>query len=263
MTATTSGMEGGRESELAAERVHSVKVGVLVAAVGKDRRHLRFFLEGLQQRFLPDVEKRVFVFTDGGPVAGEGVTTIPVAAAGFGMADLECYGWLLRAEPEFKDCDLLFVFRPQVRLTGPIGWEEIACEGLSASLHSAYEGQARQEIRFEENEASVAWVGPEEGRHYLCGSWQGGTRERFLEAVRTITEWIGQDRAAGVMPQWGDESYWNRYFLDLPPDRLLGAEYAWRTGTKLPQNGPPKVLVLPAGEGKPTKKTKPARRAAR
>jgi hypothetical protein len=208
------------------------------------------------------VEKRVFVFTDREPVTEEGVTTIPVATAGLGMADLERYGWLLRTEQEFADCDFLFIFKPQVRLMESIEWEEVVCEGLSAPLHSAYEAETREEIRFEENEDSVAWIGPREGRQYLCGSWQGGTRERFLEAVRTITEWIGQDREAGTTPQWGDESYWNRYLIDVPPDRILGAEYAWRTGTKLPRNGRPKILVLPAGEGKP-RETKPARRVAR
>lgn len=238
-----------------------MRVAILVTALGKDRRHLRFFLEGVRERFLPGLEKRMFVFTEGEPVPGEDVTTIRIESARRENVDLERYRWVARAERDLADYDLLFLFKPQARVVGRIDWEEIETDGLVCCLHSAYEGEPRGEIRFEENDASVAWVAPAEGRSYACGSWQGGRRERYLEAVDTMAEWIGQDRAVGVEPYWGAESYWNRYLIDTSPERVLDGRYAWRVGTRLPRNGSPKLLVQHVDDAMP--KHKPGRRAVR
>jgi hypothetical protein len=223
----------------------SLKVAVLVDAPGQNRRELRFFLKSLRRNFLPGVEKRIFVFTDGGPVPGEDVTVIPVKPNPQpGRVNPERYQRILDAEEEFAGYDLLFSMKPQLRVMKRISEDEILAEGLVACLHSAYEDTPRAKIRFEQNEQSVTWVRPGDGRSYFCGTMQGGSREAFLQAVHTMGVWAAQDQANKVTPYWGDESYWNRYLIDRPPERTLGAEYAWRVTTQVPRNGSPKIHVL-------------------
>ncbi len=248
------------ESPMACESPR--KVAVAVAMLGNERRHLRIFLEGLRRNFLPGVEKRVFLFTEGEPVPDEDVTWIHINATESGRVHLERFRWLLDAEKEFAGYDFLFLLKPQVRVMGGVGADVVLCGEMVACLHSAYETELPSKIRFEENKASVAWVAPGEGTRYFCGSWQGGGREYFLAAVRLIAEWIAQDEVRGIEPCWGDESYWNRYWIDLPPDQVLGADYAWRVGSKAPQGRNPKVLVLAEREAEAKKPGRPVRRVA-
>lgn len=240
------------------------KVAVALTACGSGRRDLPFQLEGIRKNFLPGVEKRVFVFGDGMPMEAEDVTWIRVDAVEAERVPLERYRWLLGAGRMFAGYDFVFLLKPQVRVKERMEAAEMLCGEMVAVLHAAYEGEPRSKIRFEEDKSSVAWIAPGEGRHYYCGSWQGGGRERVIAAVRLIVEWMGQDEAGGVTPVWGDESYWNRYWADVAPERVLGAEYAWRAGTKLREGRRPKVLVLAAGEGKRSgkKAARPARRVA-
>lgn len=241
------------------------KVAVVVAALGRERRHLRFFLESLRRNFLPGLEKRFFVFTDGEPISAEDVTSIPVAVTEPGRVYSERCRWMLESEVEFAGYDYIFIMKPQVRVMEPVDSEVVLSGQMVACLHSAHEGEEPQKIRFEENKASVTWMAPGEGKCYFCGSWQGGERKSFMAAVSLIREWMEQDRAAGVRPLWGEESYWNRYWADLPPDQILGSEYAWRIGTKFPKGRPPKVLVHPLDEreSKAAATARPVRRKAR
>lgn len=240
------------------------KVALVLTACGAERRHLPFLLEGIRKNFLPGVEKRVFVFGDGVPMEAEDVMWIRVDTVEAERVPLERFRWLFGSGRMFAGHDFVFLLKPQVRVRVRVEAGEVLSGEMVAVLHAAYEGEPRSKIRFEENKASVAWIAPGEGCHYYCGSWQGGSPERLLAAVRLIVEWMGQDEAAGVMPVWGDESYWNRYWADVMPERVLGADYAWRAGTKLREGRMPKMLVLAAGEGRKSEKkaARPARRVA-
>jgi hypothetical protein len=246
------------------ESVTGRKVAVVLTACGAERRHLPFLLEGIRKNFLPWVEKRVFVFGDGVPMEAEDVTWIRVDAVEAERVPLERFRWLLGSGRMLAGYDFVFLLKPQVRVKERVEAAEVLSGEMVAVLHAAYEGEPRSKTRFEENKASVAWIAPGEGRHYYCGSWQGGSPERLLAALRLLVEWMGQDEAAGVTPVWGDESYWNRYWADVAPGRVLGAEFAWRAGTKTLGGRIPRMQVLVAGELKKDEKkmARPARQVA-
>lgn len=235
------------------EKVMKRKVAVIVAAVGENQRHLLLLVDSVRKKFLPDEEIGFIIFAEDGPLTGDDIRTIRVKAPDDGLENLVRYRWILEAEKTLTDFDFLVLMKPQVRVTERILSEEILGAGCFACQHSAYEGEARDKVRFEENQASVAWVAPGEGLVYACSSLQGGEREAFLRAVRKMEGWIVEDEANEVSPNRGDESYWNRYLIDYPSTRMLGGKYAWRVTTKVPAGGDPKVTVLQGREVKEQK----------
>jgi len=220
----------------------AVKVAVVVDALGKQRRHLRFFLESVREHFLRETEVEVIVFTDADLPAGYEATKVSVVDPGEDRMALERFRWLTSLDRQLAAFDFVVMMRPHARFIERVSWENLQADGLVACEHSAYAGELRPKIRFEGNEASVAWVGAGEGRMYFCGSWLSGPPRELLSAARLMAEWAAQDVAAGVNPQWGAESYWNRHLIDLPPIKVLGPEYGWRTDSRLP-TVPVKVLL--------------------
>lgn len=54
---------------------------------------------------------------------------------------------------------------------------------------------------------------------YVAGGVVGGPIELMKEAATTIFEWTKTELAQNYIPQWHDESYWNKY-VDLNQDKV-------------------------------------------
>jgi histo-blood group ABO system transferase len=104
--------------------------------------------------------------------------------------------------------------------------EEIL-EDLVGTIHPGFHDKPRQKFTYERRRESKAWIPPEEGISYFCGAFQGGRRERYLDAAREMAGWIDADAMNGVTAVWHDESHWNRYLVDCPPSLVLSPSYCW------------------------------------
>jgi hypothetical protein len=56
---------------------------------------------------------------------------------------------------------------------------------------------------------------------YVCGGFNGGPTEMFLEMARVLRRKINIDKARGVVAVFHDESHLNRYVLDHVSDVTL------------------------------------------
>jgi histo-blood group ABO system transferase len=136
----------------------------------------------------------------------------------------------------FADIDMRFV--------APVG-EEILGD-LTATLHPGYVFKPDYYSPFEPNPKSAAYV--PYPKNYYCGGFQGG--KKYIEACRTLKEMVDKDFSIGYRAIWSDESHWNRYLIDNPPDKILSPSYCYPETfvqyykSKWPEDYQPKVLAL-------------------
>lgn len=118
----------------------------------------------------------------------------------------------------YVDADMLFVNK--------VNLEDIASDGLTATLHPGFFEQNRRgtpECRLE----STAYC---ETTQYFCGGFQGGNTQAYLTAATTMAENIDIDTKNGIIAVWHDESHWNRYLVANPPARILNPSYCYPEG---------------------------------
>jgi hypothetical protein len=115
------------------------------------------------------------------------------------------------------DADLLF--------EGTVA-DEIVADGITAVLHPVQNDLSVEDMTYERNPLSPAYVAEHEGSRYYLGGIVGGTRDAFLDLSRQIDAMCRADGPA--CPVWQDESYVNRILIDQPPALELDQRYgAW------------------------------------
>jgi histo-blood group ABO system transferase len=108
---------------------------------------------------------------------------------------------------------------------GTIGEEILG--NLIATLHPGQTPLPSHLKTFERNPISRACISDRSYNNYYFGALQGGKTEHFLKMCETLKGWIEDDLNKNYIPVYHDESMINKYFMDNPPDRVLGREYAY------------------------------------
>jgi len=201
------------------------KIGVCLIATANYRMYVRPLLRSIRQNFLSGHQVTVFLFTDGEVEAAPDLRVIPVKHS-------EWPGMAIRRYPIFREhaailqeMDYLFYLDADMRVIGKVG-EEILSD-LTGTLHPGFHDKPRAKFTYERRPESTAWISPEEGTHYFCGAFQGGSATSYLQAACTMAERIDADEAKGITAVWHDESHWNRYMIDQKPTLILSPSYCW------------------------------------
>lgn len=187
--------------------------------------YVRPLLRSIRQNFLSGHQVTVFLFTDGDVEGAPDLRVIQVKHS-------EWPGMAIRRYPIFREhaallqeMDYLFYLDADMRVIGKVG-EEILSD-LTGTLHPGFHDKPRAKFTYERRPESTAWISPEEGTHYFCGAFQGGSATSYLKAACTMAERIDADEAKGITAVWHDESHWNRYMIDQKPTLILSPSYCW------------------------------------
>jgi hypothetical protein len=197
------------------------KIGVLVAVDAKDLARLGPWLRALRMNFLPGHEVVAHVFTDGECEEAENLRVVRLAETG--ELELARYKWFAGHREHLADRDYVYHLDLNTRVVDKVG-EEIFTP-LVGVAHPGYFNKARREFTYETRSQSRACVGEHEGSTYFYGKFQGGERCRFLDACGVMAGWIQADGELGLTARWKDESHWNRYLIDHPPETVLSPAY--------------------------------------
>jgi histo-blood group ABO system transferase len=123
---------------------------------------------------------------------------------------------------EFDEFDVVIHLDADMRFQNPAVFPT---EGLFAVMHPGYVGVATELLPYERREESAACIAAGAGSIYVAGGLQGGARDAYLDACRTMAAWTQHDVSIGVTPRWHDESIWNKYCMLFPPHTVLPVEY--------------------------------------
>jgi histo-blood group ABO system transferase len=218
----------------------ALKIGVLVIATGKYRIFVDPLVQSINENFLPQYEKTVFVFSDSEMAPQDGVTVLRITNRPWPEMTLFRYAIFRDHAGAFEGVDYLFYLDADMRIVGYVGSEILS--DLTAVLHPTFAKATRSEFSYEDNPTSQAYVSENEGARYFCGGVQGGRTAVYLEAVRVMAERIDVDSSAGIVAKWHDESHWNRYLIDHPPTKVLSPSYCCPEGASLDR--PVKIVAL-------------------
>ena len=221
----------------------AMRVGIVIIATGRYIAFVKTLVASLEAFFLPDHEKRYFLFTDAHSVpdgAGD-IHKITITRGGFPHDTLMRYRMIasLAESGHAEHVRLLYYFDADMKVVAPVGDEFIPPleRPLIAVSHPGFwrhqwlallRPRARPVGRGtpERRPISTACIGEQETyRHYVCGGVQGGLTTAYLDAATRMSAAIDTDERNGVVAVWHDESHWNRFVASnlrsvsiLPPD---------------------------------------------
>lgn len=189
----------------------------------------KFFLKGHEVDFI--------CWTDMPEEVKIDAKKIPTEAHPWPIPTLHRYHLFLQEEENLADYDYVYYCDADMVFVSRVG-EEIFGD-LVGAQHPMYAIKQNYVPPYEPNKNSTAYI-PRLGRiieHngqkrleplYLAGGFQGGRSEYFIKAMKTMKEMIDDDFTKNnYIAVWNDESYWNRYCFDNPPDVVLSPSYVY------------------------------------
>lgn len=197
------------------------KVSLVVVATGRYVEFLPALLAGAEKHVRG--LDRIFVISDSRPAADNRVTWLPWGHLPWPYPTLLRYRAITAYASELRTSEVLLYVDVDMRFE-----RELILPGLSGLLaveHPGYGGVSVECLPYERRQASLCCVPEGLGSTYFAGGVQGGQSAEYLRACLTLAEWIQADLEREIIPQWHDESAWNRLLVSTPPQIALSAAY--------------------------------------
>lgn len=206
------------------------KVALLIFATnGYATKMLRPLLDSVDEYFLPGIEVEYFLFTniDQHIALKRPLTRIFIEHKRFPGIVLQRPQMIVDHYSLYDYCSHIFCIDTDAVAVGEIG-PDILIDGIVAVLHPGYEGGTGDPDR---NPNSTAYIPHTvEDNRYYYGGFTGGKAKYYINMMRQIARDIAFDTYNGVTAKWYDESHYNRYLYDVPPDLTLPPIYACPEG---------------------------------
>jgi hypothetical protein len=212
-----------------------MKIAILYICTGSYRVFFDAFHDSCEQHFLQGHDKTYFVFTDE-PLDKpfRGVEYVQQDNLGWPGNTLDRFTVFTKVRDQLAEFDHIFFFNANCQLVEPVGEEILAGPGeIVVVRHPGHHDKAPGELPYERNPISRAYIPAGEGKHYVAGGVNGGSRDAYIGFIDTMRDAVEADKRSGVMAFWHDESHLNRYILDHPY-RLLDPGYCYPQGWNLP-----------------------------
>ena len=194
------------------------------------------FYESFEKNFLPDYEKRYFVFTDSDRIFADDndrVKRVKIDQMPWPLITLLRFSIFLKEEKELKKCNYLMFSNANMICNETITKDEFLPrenETLSVTIHPGYYQKNKIEFPYERRKCSTAYIPWNCGTHYVIGAMYCGRSEAFIEMSKTLKQNIEKDLKKNIIARWHDESQLNRYIINKAGVRILGPMYCYPYG---------------------------------
>lgn len=199
------------------------KIAVIYIGVGRYIKFFDGFYESCEKYFLPSHKKHYFLWTDADNVTPRNnVTTYKKEWKPWPDATLFRFEAALSIADKLKDYDYVCLFNANAIITRELD-ARILPDGFDQDwtvvLHpcSSAKGPDRGYV----NKISCADVPGGILPHYFQAGFMLASSFAFLHMCKTCNEWYEIDKKNNVMPDWYDESYFNRYMLTRTNYKIL------------------------------------------
>jgi histo-blood group ABO system transferase len=190
-------------------------IGLIVIATNKYIEFVPQLIASVEKNFLNNHNVEIFLFTN---QKFEGnVTVIPTEHRPWPWMTLGRYH-LIQTLKRYPKKDYYYYIDADMLVIDTVG-DEIFGNRVAA-IHGKFK---KKPGNFDRNPKSLAYVSPTITNPYFCGGFQGGSD--YLEDAEQLATRIDLDYKNGIIAAWHDESHWNRYCLDNPPDIVLSHVY--------------------------------------
>jgi histo-blood group ABO system transferase len=203
----------------------SMSVGLIVIATGRYKRLLPQLVESAQIHVSGLTRIFALVDDDQSESLGPLVTALHWDHSPWPLPTLLRYKAIAHHSHAMTGIDCLVYVDVDMRFVARFTLPSL--DGLFAVQHPGCVDQPRDQLPFERDPLSKAFVPFGSGERYVCGGVQGGETQEYLAACSEMARWIDDERASGRVPIWHDESIWNRWCIEHPPELVLPANYCW------------------------------------
>jgi hypothetical protein len=229
-----------------------MKLGIALFCTGKYRMFLDEYVKSCEKYFLPTVKKTYFIFTDDA-VLFDNVSYehIPLKKIGWPLDTLKRYAIINQYENLFNEMDYILVTNVNMIFADTVEEQEIfptENDNWLASVDHPNHYDKTDYINFpyEKNPASTAYVPPEDRGKYLQACFVLGRKKEFFELAKYVEEQSEIDLQNSFIAIYWDESYINKYWVNVPP-RILSPAYSLPDPRAYNFPFPPKIIQLEKG----------------
>lgn len=196
-----------------------MQIGLIIIATNKYIDFVPRLKESVEKYFLTKHNVEIFLFTN---QSFTNVTVIPTDHRPWPWMTLGRYH-LIQQLKHYTKKDCYYYIDADMVIVDTVG-DEIFGDRV-ATIHGRFK---KKPGNYDRNPKSLAYVSEQEIPRniiapYYCGGFQGG--KVYLEDAADLARRIDLDSTNNVTAIWHDESHWNRYCLDNPPDVILSHRY--------------------------------------
>lgn len=193
------------------------KVAILYIATGRYITFWDDFYQSAEKNFLPDIPKTYFIWTDDVTKKfPKNVVKIHQPQLPWPGPAMKRYHFFDNARSQLEQFDYLFFMNANLIVDKPVGREILPTnkQRFMMTQHPGYTRVSPKNLPYDRSH-SKASIQPNEGRIYVAGGFNGGKSKAFLKMARIIKRWVDQDEKKKIIPLWHDESYLNRFLINI------------------------------------------------
>lgn len=213
-------------------------IAILYICTGEYYVFWEKFYESFEKYFLTDCPKRYFVFTDYSKdyFKGGNIEVIYQRQLGWPFDTLLRFEMFSNIIDRLEKYDYIFFMNANMQCVTSLSPDEFLPqnEGLIFVKHPGFWNKNRDSYTYESNPKSTAYIKKNEGKYYVCGGVNGGKSAEYIKLIKEIKEKVQKDLDNEIIAVWHDESHLNRYLIDHSGYKILGPEYCYPEGWKLP-----------------------------
>jgi hypothetical protein len=196
-----------------------MKIAILYIATGKYFVFWERFYASAKQYLFCNTENQLhfFVFTDEDRELGPDVHVTVVNNEQWPYPTLKRYHHFLQLKEKLQQFDYIYFFNGNTVFLRPVGEEILPKSGTNfAFVRQPFTlTQKNTEFGYERRPESKAFIPLGKGKYYIWGAFNGGCSESFLKMASIIRDWTDEDLKIPLITAFWDESYINRYLLEL------------------------------------------------
>jgi len=199
-----------------------MKVTICFIGTGKYLNFLPKYYEYIEKNFLPGVEKKILVFSDGevGDLP-ENISFYHQDHLKWPFITLKRFEIIQKSREEIGDSDWFIFMDADTLVVEQVTVDEIIddskdfigvhhpCHFMKMNPHTKFPGS------FEVNKKSLAAITEKDDTSvYWQGCLWGGKSSKVIELLDELESRINQDLDNGVVAIWHDESHLNKFFIE-------------------------------------------------
>lgn len=219
--------------------VMKMRVAILYISTGKYTVFWKEFYESFEKNFLPSTEKTYFVFTDSHSLPyseNDNVCIIHQKNLGWPDNTLQRFTLFVREEKRWEEYDYTFFINANFICKKKVMEEDFLPinENLLVAEHASGHGKNPNDMTYERNPKSLAYIPYDEGTYYVMGGLNGGKTKAYMNMVHQLKKNVDIDTANGITACWHDESHLNRFIIGRNDVKVLPPCYGYPEGLDLP-----------------------------
>lgn len=191
------------------------KIGILFICTGEYWKFWDNFYRSCEENFLIDEEKHYFIFTDSEEllkIKDKRLHPIFQEKMDWPFPTLYRYKIFMKNKDYFNDMDYLIFCNANLFFSEKVSRNELfADKNLFVTLHPGFFNKKPKKFTYETNIKSLAYTEKKEDSIYVCGGFNGGTKDEFLNIAEILDYNIDKDFSEGIVAIWHDESHINNY----------------------------------------------------